>query len=140
MAPEGSVQRQAVAGASAGAARPDPVLVNDWHAVAFSSEVPDGKVVATRLLGEELVLWRHAGAVHVWKDQCIHRGTRLSKGRVVDGTVECPYHGWRYDGEARCVLIPAHPDLTPPAKARACAYRTVERYGLVWTSLGEPPH
>lgn len=141
MAPEGSARGKAApTGAPNAPGRPDPVLINDWHAIAFSSDVADGKLVATRLLDEELVLWRHAGVVHAWKDQCIHRGSRLSKGRVVDGTVECPYHGWRYDRDARCVLIPAHPNLTPPAKARACAYRVVERYGLIWASLGEPQH
>ncbi|HEX9462296.1 MAG TPA: aromatic ring-hydroxylating dioxygenase subunit alpha [Alphaproteobacteria bacterium] len=118
----------------------DAALVNDWHAVAFSSDIVDGKLVGTRLLGEELVLWRHAGQVHVWKDLCIHRGSRLSKGWVVDGTVVCPYHGWRYDCDAKCVLIPAHPDMTPPPKARAFPHRVQERYGLVWASLGEPPH
>jgi phenylpropionate dioxygenase-like ring-hydroxylating dioxygenase large terminal subunit len=84
------------------------------------------------------VLWRHAGKVAAWKDLCIHRGSRLSKGWVVDGTLVCPYHGWRYNGEAKCVLIPAHPDLPPPAKARALAHRVEERYGFVWVSLGEP--
>ena len=118
----------------------DAALVNDWHAIAFSSDVGEGQLVATRLLGEELVLWRHAGRIQVWKDLCIHRGSHLSKGWVVDGTVVCPYHGWRYDCDAKCVLIPAHPDMTPPPKARAFAHRAEERYGLIWASLGEPPH
>ena len=44
-------------------------------------------------------MWRdRAGDVHVWEDLCIHRGSRLSKGCIVDDTVVCPYHGWRYDG------------------------------------------
>jgi phenylpropionate dioxygenase-like ring-hydroxylating dioxygenase large terminal subunit len=118
----------------------DAALVNDWHAIAFSSDVPEGKLFATKLLGEDVVLWRHAGRVQVWKDLCIHRGSRLSKGWIVDGNLVCPYHGWRYDCDAKCVLIPAHPDMTPPPKARAFAHRCEERYGLIWASLGEPPH
>ncbi len=120
--------------------RPDPALVNDWHVVAFSSDVADGKIIGTKLLGEELVIWRHAGRVQVWKDLCIHRGSRLSKGWIVDGTIACPYHGWRYDCDAKCVLIPAHPDIAPPPKARAFPHRVVERYGFIWASLGDPPH
>ena len=81
-----------------------------------------------------------SGKVVVWKDLCIHRGARLSKGWVVDGTVVCPYHGWRYDGEAKCVFIPAHPDTPPPLKARAFPHRAEERYGFIWASLGDPPH
>jgi nitrite reductase/ring-hydroxylating ferredoxin subunit len=87
----------------------------------------------------ELVMWRdNAGTAHVWEDLCIHRGSRLSKGCIVDDTVVCPYHGWRYDSSAKCVLIPATPHQPPPTKARAFPYLTVERYGFVWASLGKP--
>ena len=141
MAPEGLPPRHATPAARpAESAKPDAVLVNDWHVVGFSSDVPDGTITGTRLLGEDLVLWRHAGRLQAWKDQCIHRGSRLSKGRIVDGAIACAYHGWRYDCDAKCVHIPAHPDLTPPPKARAVAYRVIERYGFIWASLGEPPH
>lgn len=119
---------------------PDACLTNDWHVVAFSKEVEEGKLVPTRLLGEDLVIWRHCGEARVWKDLCIHRGAQLSKGWVIDGTVICPYHGWRYDCDARCVLIPAQPDTPPPLKARAFPHRVQERYGFIWASLGEPAH
>lgn len=121
-------------------ARPDEALVNDWHAVAFSSDVADGAILATRLLGEELVIWRHAGKVQVWTDLCIHRGAQLSKGWIIDGNIVCPYHGWRYNCDGQCVLIPAHPNVAPPPKARTLAHRVVERYGLIWASLGDPGH
>ena len=109
---------RAPSSASAGA-KPDVALVNDWHVVAFSKNVVEGQLLAARLLGEELVIWRHEGKVHVWQDLCIHRGAQLSKGWIVEGTVVCPYHGWRYDSEAKCVLIPAQPDTPPPLKAGA---------------------
>jgi phenylpropionate dioxygenase-like ring-hydroxylating dioxygenase large terminal subunit len=38
------------------------------------------------------------------------------------------------------VLIPAQPDTPPPLKARAFPHRAEERYGLIWASLGNPPH
>jgi phenylpropionate dioxygenase-like ring-hydroxylating dioxygenase large terminal subunit len=118
----------------------DAALVNDWHVVAFSKDLAEGQMIPICLLGEPLVAWRHDGKVHVWKDLCIHRGARLSKGWVVEGTVVCPYHGWRYNSEAKCVLIPAHPDVAPPLKARAFPHRAEERYGFIWASLGDPPH
>jgi phenylpropionate dioxygenase-like ring-hydroxylating dioxygenase large terminal subunit len=121
-------------------AKPDAALVNDWHVVAFSRDIKEGELVPIRLLGEDLVAWRHEGKVLLWQDLCIHRGARLSKGWIVDGTVVCPYHGWRYDCEAKCVLIPAHPETAPPLKARAFAQRVEERYGFVWGSLGNPEH
>jgi nitrite reductase/ring-hydroxylating ferredoxin subunit len=101
--------------------------------------MPD--VVPTRLLARDLVAWRDdEGEAHVWEDLCIHRGARLSKGWIADNTVVCPYHGWRYDGSARCVLIPAAPGQSIPPKARAFPLRTRELDGLIWATLGEPAH
>lgn len=116
----------------------DPILSNDWHPVARSAAVTDQRPLAVRLLGEDLVLWRANDQPLAWQDLCIHRGTRLSLGKVQNQTLECPYHGWTYNGEGRCVHIPAHPDQAPPTKARVKSYAAQERYGLVWVCLGEP--
>jgi len=118
----------------------DPVLINDWFPVCRASAVAEGGVYAARLLGEDLVIWRQGGAVMAWRDLCIHRGARLSLGKVNARGLACPYHGWTYNQAGRCVHIPAHPEQIPPTKAQTFPYRTVERYGLIWVSLGEPAH
>jgi phenylpropionate dioxygenase-like ring-hydroxylating dioxygenase large terminal subunit len=116
----------------------DPVLVNDWHPVARVQDLPEDKILSVRLLGEDLVLWRSQGKPQAWQDLCIHRGARLSLGRIRDGLLMCPYHGWMYDSTGKCVRIPAHPDQVPPARARVRTYLAEERYDLIWVCLGEP--
>src|SRR5262245_62045361 len=96
----------------------DPVLINEWHVVAAAADLGEGKPLAARLLGEDLVLWQIGERIHAWRDLCLHRGTRLSLGTVKDATLVCPYHGWTYDELGQCVRFPAHPTQTPPAKAR----------------------
>jgi phenylpropionate dioxygenase-like ring-hydroxylating dioxygenase large terminal subunit len=116
----------------------DPVLLDDWHVVAYAPDLKGGAPVPARLLGEDIVLWRMGDRVHAWRDLCVHRGTRLSLGRVDGERLVCAYHGWTYDETGQCVHFPAHPGQTPPAKARAQVYRTQVRYGWVWVSLGTP--
>jgi phenylpropionate dioxygenase-like ring-hydroxylating dioxygenase large terminal subunit len=117
----------------------DPVLLNDWHVVGFTSDFVPEKIHPVRLLERDLIAWRaEDGEIHVWEDLCIHRGARLSKGWIRHDRVVCPYHGWEYDGSGRCTLMPAAPDETPMKKARAFPYLAVERYGFVWVCLGEP--
>ena len=51
----------------------------------------------------------------------------------------CPYHGWRYRADGRCVAIPQLEDPSRvPAKARIGAFGCQERYGLIWVALAEP--
>jgi phenylpropionate dioxygenase-like ring-hydroxylating dioxygenase large terminal subunit len=136
----------------------DPILRREWMAIAWSSEIPRGAIIARRILGVDLVLWRSAEGLHCWRDLCIHRGARLSLGTIRPGTVKsgttqtgpikagqaasdcliCPYHAWEYAPGGQCVHIPAHPGLTPPAKARAEVFAVRERYGVVWVALDEP--
>jgi phenylpropionate dioxygenase-like ring-hydroxylating dioxygenase large terminal subunit len=116
----------------------DPVLINEWHVVGRSADLAEGQLMPARVLGEDVVIWRLNGQALAWQDLCIHRGTRLSLGQVEGETLVCPYHGWSYNSEGKCVRIPAHPGQTPPEKARVKVYRATERYGAVWVSLGQP--
>src|SRR5271154_7233804 len=116
----------------------DPILLNDWHVVGRSSAIATEEPRPARLLGRDLVLWRSEHGLHAWRDLCVHRGAKLSGGRIQDGCLACPYHGWHYDASGQCVLIPAHPSQPPPARAHATTYHVAERDGLIWVCLGTP--
>ena len=106
-----------------------------WHPVAGCTDVA-GQPLAALLLGQPLVLWRDAaGSIQAWADQCPHRGARLSLGRVCQGRLECPYHGWQFESSGQCVQVPALPAFTPPASHRAQVYQAREQNGLVWVRL-----
>ena len=44
-----------------------------------------------------LAVFLSGGAVHVLDNQCLHVGSPLDGGPVIDGRVVCPWHGWTYD-------------------------------------------
>ncbi|HEY4068021.1 MAG TPA: aromatic ring-hydroxylating dioxygenase subunit alpha [Burkholderiaceae bacterium] len=96
--------------------------------------------IAAHLMAHDLVLWRDAsGAVHAAADRCPHRGAALSLGRVRGDTLECAYHGWRFDARGQCVAVPALPAFVPPASHKACAYSARVAYGLIWVALTAQP-
>ncbi|PZR18539.1 MAG: hypothetical protein DI536_01275 [Archangium gephyra] len=71
-----------------------------WYAALPSVRLKSKPVAITRF-GTKLVLWRDArGNAVCMVDRCAHRLAQLSRGRVRDGCLECPYHGLRYDSEA----------------------------------------
>ena len=118
----------------------DPVLLNDWHPVASLAQLEATPVLGVRLLGEDIVVWCCGDDVFAWQDLCVHRGTRLSLGKAIGATLQCPYHGWTYGADGKCMHMPAHPDQAPPDKARVKTYQAQVKYGLVWASLGTPMH
>ena len=74
------------------------------------------------------------GRVFALRDVCPHRGIPLRYGRFDGETVQCCYHGWRFDETGVCVAIPSmrEDQSVDLAKIRCGAYACVERQGLVW--------
>jgi phenylpropionate dioxygenase-like ring-hydroxylating dioxygenase large terminal subunit len=117
----------------------DPVLDKTWLVVAHESQLETQNPLGVRVLGQDLVIWKTSGGqAQVWSDLCLHRGTRLSKGEIVDDCIKCPYHGWVYDDSGQCVLYPAEPQRTPTKKSRAQTFAVAQKYGWVWVCLDEP--
>lgn len=118
----------------------EPGLRRCWHPVARADEV-GAEPVRALLLGVPLVLARTAtGRLVVLEDRCPHRFAPLSAGAVAGETLECPYHGWRFDASGACREIPALRAGAPvPAKARCSVPAAVaERHGLVFVALEDP--
>jgi phenylpropionate dioxygenase-like ring-hydroxylating dioxygenase large terminal subunit len=110
-----------------------------WWPVATASMPASAAPTALRLLAEPLVLWFDAaGAPVLQRDQCPHRGARLSMGSVCDGQLQCPYHGWRFDASGACVRVPALPAFVPPASSSVPTFPVREAHGLWWTTFGDP--
>ena len=125
----------------------DPLLRREWFAVAWSREIAPRTLLARRLMGKDLVLWRSQEGVQCWRDLCVHRGARLSLGTVRlnkdtsssgrGDCLVCPYHAWEYGSSGQFVRIPAHPEMVPPEKARVETFHVRERYGVVWVAMVE---
>ncbi|HEY8581037.1 MAG TPA: aromatic ring-hydroxylating dioxygenase subunit alpha [Beijerinckiaceae bacterium] len=111
-------------------------LKNLWQVAAFSAELKDAPLART-LLGEEVVLFRDAaGAPVALLDECPHRLAPLSLGKVVDGALQCGYHGMRFDAGGACVHAPGQDRI--PSKARVRSFPVVERHAFVWIWMGDP--
>ena len=114
-------------------------LHNYWYVVTRSADLTTAPAGAT-LLGRNLVLWRDtSNIVHAAPDRCPHREGVLSNGTVENGCLVCPYHGWTFASEGKCVNIPSSaPGVPLPPKANLTVFKCVEKYGLIWVCIGKP--
>ncbi len=114
-------------------------FANIWTPVGLSRDLKPGRPLGLRVAGERIVLFRDAaGKASGLIDRCPHRGVALSLGRVVKGEIECPFHGWRFDGEGRNCGVPWNPDAKRQ-NLGAVPLPLHEIAGLLWLHTGLAP-
>jgi len=111
-----------------------------WYVACQSAELGK-KPIARTIVGVPLVLFRNEhGGPAALLDRCPHRNVPLSLGHVINGRLECAYHGWQFEGRGRCVLVPG--SIAGDARERRVAAAAVrEQGGFVWVypELDEAP-
>jgi phenylpropionate dioxygenase-like ring-hydroxylating dioxygenase large terminal subunit len=117
------------------------MYINFWYPVAQCHELTNEAPLRVRILSLDFVAFRDSeGNAHVLSDTCIHRGGALGAGKIVGDCVQCPYHGWQYDADGKCTVIPSLGDGDkPPARAKVDSYPVQEKYGIVFAFLGDLP-
>jgi 5,5'-dehydrodivanillate O-demethylase len=109
-----------------------------WHPIAASAQLRERDVMPVRILGEDLVLFHdRGGRIGLVGDRCAHRLVKLECGYTTGEGIRCPYHGWTYDTQGRCVDQPGEPaGSTFKDKVTIPSYPVEELGGLILAYLG----
>lgn len=111
------------------------LVKNAWYVSAWPQEISKEKMLARKICGESLVLFRDAeGAPIALEDRCCHRELPLSKGWLEGAAVRCGYHGLLFNTQGACIECPMQERIPPDAKVRK--YPAVERHGWIWIWTG----
>jgi len=114
-------------------------FANLWVPLCPAADVPRDKPLGLDLAGERVALFRNAvGEIAALVDRCPHRGVALSLGKVSEGTIACPFHGWRFGADGQCRHVPWNPDARLEALA-ATALPVRELAGVIWLFTGTNP-
>ena len=120
-----------------------PPFPEGWYFVASRQALSKRKLIQKRWMGREIVAWcDDEGRICVAEAVCPHLGAELGPdagGRVRNGALVCPFHGFEYDVTGRCIATPFAP---PPQAARLRVFETRSVLDLVfawWGSGGRPP-
>ena len=115
-----------------------------WYPIAACSELVEKPTKAVRVLGEDLVLYRDKqGRPGLIGSQCAHRRMSLVLGIPEKDGLRCPYHGWLYDRNGKCLEQPYEqaedPDSTFKDRIHMPAYPVEALGGLIFAYLGPQP-
>jgi len=96
-------------------------------------QLKKGEVKYVQILGEHLAVFRgHSGKANILDAYCPHLGANLAThGKVVgENCIECPFHGWRFEGESgKCASIP-YCDKVPEI-ARTTVWPVLETNNMI---------
>ena len=112
-------------------------LRNAWYAAIWAHDLPDATPIAKIFLNEPVVLFRTEGGEPVaLEDKCCHRAAPLSVGECIGDTIQCGYHGLRFNATGACVEIPGQSKI--PQNATVRSYPVIDRWNMVWIWMGVP--
>lgn len=116
------------------------LLKNHWYLALPSKNLKVEKMLSIEICSEPVLFFRKStGEVSAVRDICPHRGIPFKYGRIVKDMVECPYHGWKFDGAGICRDIPS---LTSDqkldcTKVKIKTYPVKEQFGGIWVFIGD---
>lgn len=112
-----------------------------WFAVAFADELPPGRMLRRRFMGEDLVVYRtRSGVLRVVEPYCPHLGAHLGYGGWVEGEeIVCPFHHYAFETGGACVRT-GYGTRPPIARLVQREVREINGAILVWHhASGAPP-
>jgi nitrite reductase/ring-hydroxylating ferredoxin subunit/DMSO/TMAO reductase YedYZ heme-binding membrane subunit len=87
-----------------------------WIDACYVDEIPDNRARIVCLAGcERIAVFRYDNKISAVTNVCAHQRGPLGEGKIVDGCITCPWHGWEYrphDGQS-----------PPPFNERIATYR-----------------
>jgi phenylpropionate dioxygenase-like ring-hydroxylating dioxygenase large terminal subunit len=111
-------------------------LSEHWY-VACTAEALSKKPIQSIIFDTPIVLWRDKGTPVALLDRCCHRNAALSEGSIIQNSIKCPYHGWKFDHTGQCVNIPSEKDQRICKNFQVQSFHCKESYGLIWLWMGK---
>lgn len=70
---------------------------NGWIDIAGIDDIADNRaIIRTTPAGDKVAIFRYDGKVSALANACAHQNGPLGEGRIIDGCVTCPWHGFQY--------------------------------------------
>ncbi len=78
-----------------------------WVIAGPASGIAEGRAIVVHLAdGEPVAIFRHQGRLSAVSNLCAHQNGPLGEGRIIDGCITCPWHGYQYRAEDGCAPAP----------------------------------
>jgi len=112
-----------------------------WQPIGAAVDLESKWTKRVRLLGEDLVIFKdRQGRLGLIAEQCPHRRASFAHGIPTENGIRCPYHGWEYNAQGKCIHQPNEQDKCAfRDKVSTDAYPVQEMGGMLFAYIGPQP-
>lgn len=112
-----------------------------WQPIGAAVDLESKWTQRVRLLGEDLVVFKdRQGRLGLIAEQCPHRRASFAHGIPTENGIRCPYHGWEYNAQGKCIHQPNEQDKCAfRDKVSTDAYPVQEMGGMLFAYMGPQP-
>ena len=112
------------------------MLKNKWYIVLSSDELKKNQVIKIKRFSKDIIFWRdNKNKVHALEAICPHRRADLGLGKIINDCIQCPYHGFLFNGDGDAVLIPSFgksATINPNYKVKSYKVKEYKNFIFLW--------
>jgi len=112
-----------------------------WQPIGAAVDLESKWTKRVRLLGEDLVIFKdRQERLGLIAEHCPHRRASFAHGIPTENGIRCPYHGWEYNAQGKCIHQPNEQDKCAfRDKVSTDAYPVQEMGGMLFAYMGPQP-
>lgn len=109
------------------------IITSKPFCIGVSQSIKKNQVKKMSINGNSYALFRNSDGIQCIDNVCSHRGADMSQGKVINNCLQCPYHGWEFNGCGKITKVPSltHTN-TFPKKGNLKHLNIVEDGGFIW--------
>jgi methionine sulfoxide reductase heme-binding subunit len=107
-------------------ATPVQSVLDGFQAVCNVNEIADNRAKIVYLNGENIAIFKYEGKVSAVNNICRHQHGPIGEGKIVDGCITCPWHGYQY--------YPGNGQSPPPFTEKLETYDVKVEHGQIWVN------
>jgi phenylpropionate dioxygenase-like ring-hydroxylating dioxygenase large terminal subunit len=115
------------------------VTPKSWYLIGRSRDFKFHEIKKVTIHQKDFVLTRlSSGVITAWASRCPHMNSDLSRGKILEDQIICPFHAWKFNAKGECTDIPSEPKSLTCNKSLK-TYPVIEKLGLVFLNNSRKP-
>jgi phenylpropionate dioxygenase-like ring-hydroxylating dioxygenase large terminal subunit len=78
----------------------------NWYVIGEAKKIVENRLYKKTIWNKNYLIWKKSGQYYAMDDACSHRGVALSKGRIINDNIMCPYHGYQFNNQGVLAVVP----------------------------------